>query len=274
MILVSQVRMCGVLLTLLGPLGGCAAPAFRTKQIPATVNWTFDHGAPVRGDVTGKQLALVFTGGHYGEGTASILDTLRQHAAPAGFFLTGDYLAQPEYRALVPRMLREGHYVGPHSHAHLLYCAWEDRAKTLVEAADFRADLCRNIADLRACGALPAGEPIFFIPPYEWYNSDQVRWAKDAGIILFNFTPGSGSNRDWIPEDHPRFVTSAQILADILAYEHRDPHGLNGFLLLLHLGSQRADKLHPQLDPLLVELKQRGYEFVRVDRLLSAADGG
>ncbi len=55
---------------------------------------------------------------------------------------------------------------------------------------------------------------------------------------------------------------------NILAYEQKDPHGLNGFLLLLHLGSQRQDKMHVRLDPLLDQLAARGYSFVRVDEML------
>jgi hypothetical protein len=38
--------------------------------------------------------------------------------------------------------------------------------------------------------------------------------------------------------------------------------------LLLHLGSQRQDKMHRLLGPLIEQLKQRGYSFARVDELL------
>ena len=64
------------------------------------------------------------------------------------------------------------------------------------------------------------------------------------------------------------FVPSAKLIDDVLAFEQRDPHGLNGFLLLLHLGSQRNDKVHPHIGRLLDELTKRGYAFVRVDEML------
>ena len=92
--------------------------------------------------------------------------------------------------------------------------------------------------------------------------------SRPMGVLLFNFTPGSGSNRDWAPEDHKSFAPSTKVKDDILAYEQKDPHGLSGFLLLLHLGSQRKDKMHVQLAPLLDELTKRGYAFVRVDQML------
>ena len=68
--------------------------------------------------------------------------------------------------------------------------------------------------------------------------------------------------------DNLKQFPSEKIIADILAYEQKDPHGLNGFLLLLHVGSQRRDKTFLLLDDLLTELKNRGYALRRVDALL------
>jgi peptidoglycan/xylan/chitin deacetylase (PgdA/CDA1 family) len=87
------------------------------------------------------------------------------------------------------------------------------------------------------------------------------------GVTLFNFSPGSGSNRDYIPESDERFASSRAILA----YEQNDPHGLNGFLLLLHLGANRKDKLFLLLEELVTRVRDRGYSFVRVDEMLRAA---
>jgi len=232
--------------------------------------WSFAEGAPVRGDTSKKQIALIFTGGDYGEGTGHILDTLKQRNIRGSFFVTGDYIRKPEFQPHLHRMVKDGHYLGPHSDKHPLYAPWEDRKKTLLTEADFRADLEKNIADLRAYGALvDASQPVYFIPPYEWYNEDQTRWSRAMGLLLFNFTPGSGSNRDWAPEGHKSFAPSQKIVDDVLAYERdKDPHGLNGFLLLLHLGSQRQDKMHVLIGPLVDKLAKRGYAFVRVDEML------
>jgi endoglucanase len=252
-----------VLATLLAVIFGGAVPASQPQS------WTFDHGGVIRGDTSKKQLALIFTGGDFGEGTEHILDVLRDQQIHASFFVTGDFLRKPGYAALITRAIKEGHYVGPHSDRHPLYCPWEDREKTLVSEEDFRADLQKNIDDLRALGALQdKPKPIYFIPPYEWFNADQVSWSRKMNVLLFNFTPGSGSNRDWAPEVHKSFVPSQQIMDDILAYEQKDPHGLNGFMLLLHVGSERKDKTFVMLEKLLVELKKRGYWFVRIDELL------
>lgn len=230
--------------------------------------FTYDQGGITRGDVSKKQIALVFTGGDFGEGAEHILDVLKQEKISASLFVTGDFLKKPEHVASLKRAVAEGHYLGPHSDKHLLYCAWENRKKTLVTEAEFRADLEKNIADLKALGAQ---EPVFFIPPYEYFNGDQVKWSQALGVTLFNFTPGSGSNRDYMPESEKKFTPSVEILKGILAYEQKDPRGLNGFLLLLHLGANRKDKMFLQLEPLVKELKARGYSFVRVDEMLKAS---
>ncbi len=249
-------------------VGGCAL-----RQDPPVLPdlshkpWTFTQGAPVRGDTSKKQLALIFTGGDFGEGAGHVLDTLAANQIKSSFFFTGDYLRKPQHQDSLKRIVKEGHYLGPHSDAHALYAPWEDRGKTLVTEEFFKTDLRKNIQDIRSYGALK--DPlVYFIPPYEWYNRDQTNWSREVGVLLFNFTPGSGSNRDWAPEGHKSFVPSTKIIDDILAYERKDPHGLNGFLLLLHVGSQRQDKTFQLLDGLVKELRKRGYGFVRVDDLL------
>jgi peptidoglycan/xylan/chitin deacetylase (PgdA/CDA1 family) len=226
------------------------------------------YGALIRGDTTSKKLALIFTGDQFGESAEPILDELKARKVKGSFFLTGNFLRNAQLKRAVRRMVAEGHYVGPHSDSHSLYCDWDAREKSLVTEAFFTADLKKNLALLRAAGALQPGTPAYFVPPYEWYNRDHVAWSRKAGLELVNFTPGSGSNRDFMREDHPKFVSSCQIRDDVLNYERQDPHGLNGFLLLLHLGSARKDPFHMEFGALCDELARRGYEFVRVDELL------
>ncbi|MCA9235956.1 MAG: glycoside hydrolase family 9 protein, partial [Planctomycetales bacterium] len=226
------------------------------------------QGAIIRGDASRKQLALVLTGDAHANSAGAILDTLKERALPAGFFLTGNFIRNPQFRPAIARMLAEGHYVGPHSDAHPLYCDWTDRDRSLLTREQFAADLQANLAALDAVGALAPRERPLLIPPYEWYNREQVAWCEELGVTLINFTPGSGANRDYAPEGDRAFVPSDQLREDILAYEQTAAHGLNGFILLLHVGAERQDLFHPQLGPLCDELQRRGYEFVRIDRLL------
>jgi peptidoglycan/xylan/chitin deacetylase (PgdA/CDA1 family) len=68
------------------------------------------------------------------------------------------------------------------------------------------------------------------------------------------------------------YLSSEEIYRRILAYEKKDPKGLNGFILLVHIGTapERTDKLYLRLENLIDELSRRGYAFVRIDTLLSA----
>lgn len=247
-------------------------PALSWQSGPTEVNlrFTLDDGAIVRGDLQQKQIALIFTGGDFGEGTEPILNTLEKLQIKAGLFVAGGFLRDAQRRHLIERAVGDGHYVGPHSDQHPLYCPWDDREKSLISEAEFKKDLGKNIADLKALGALNS-EPVYFIPPYEWFNTEQVQWAKEMGVVMFNFSPGSGSNRDYMPVSDPKFVSSETILQDILSYEKKDPHGLNGYILLLHLGADRKDKMFLLVEPLVKELRGRGYAFVRIDALLNAA---
>src|SRR5688572_33239701 len=109
-----------LLMTLAGGL------QLRAEQRP---QWTYVEGGVTRGDTSKKQLALVFTGGDFGEGTGHVLDTLAAANVKASFFFTGDYLRKPQHQDYLARIVDEGHYLGPHSDAHPLYCPWEDRSK-------------------------------------------------------------------------------------------------------------------------------------------------
>src|SRR5437667_11511713 len=82
--------------------------------------WSFDHDGVVRGDTSKKQLALIFSGGDFGEGTGHILDVLNKQQIKASIFVTGDFLRKPEYAPLLKRAIAEGHYLGPHSDRHPL----------------------------------------------------------------------------------------------------------------------------------------------------------
>jgi peptidoglycan/xylan/chitin deacetylase (PgdA/CDA1 family) len=226
-------------------------------------------GGIVRGSTETRQLALVFTGHEFAEGATTILDELARRRVKASFFLTGTFLRDRNKGPLVVRMVREGHYVGPHSDAHLLYAPWTGPKVTLVSRETFTADVERNLDALRPFG-VSRSDARFFLPSYEWYTEEIAAWARAAGLTLVCHTPGTRSNADYTEEGTPQFVPSDAIVESILRREREDPHGLNGFLLLLHVGAGpgRTDKFHRRLGELVDALAGRGYTFARVDVLL------
>jgi peptidoglycan/xylan/chitin deacetylase (PgdA/CDA1 family) len=248
-----------IVAALLGRAGAGQAPSVERVE-----------GGIVRGPVDGRRIALVFTGHEFAEGAGTILDALAKRSARASFFLTGAFLRDPAKAGTVRRMIADGHYVGPHSDAHLLYCPWTGPKVTLVSRDEFTRDLQRNVDALERHGV--AREAVtFFLPPYEWYNAEIAEWTRALGMTLVNYTPGTRSNADYTEEGTRQFVSSEVIFQSIVRREREDPHGLNGFLLLLHVGAGpgRTDKFHARFDELLEVLAARGYAFVRVDELLA-----
>ena len=231
--------------------------------------FTCDEGAIVRGATSARRLALVLTGGSFGDGGEAIRRALGEAEVKAGFFFTGDFYRTPEFAAVIRGLAADGHYLGPHSDRHLLYCDWNDRTKTLVGREAFREDLEANFREMERFGvARQKGH--LFIPPYEWYNREIAGWSRELGLRLFNFTPGTSSNADYTTPDMPGYLDSNTIYGRILDYEQKDPAGLNGFILLVHIGTDpaRTDKFYLLLPDLIRELKKRGYSFVRIDDLL------
>jgi endoglucanase len=225
------------------------------------------EGAIMRGPQESRRLALVFTGHEFAEGGATILDELKKRGARASFFLTGDFLVNPRFQPLVRRIVDEGHYLGPHSDKHLLYCEWNPGKKTLVSKKTFTTDLRANLEKIARLGV---DRPRYFLPPFEHFNADIATWSGELGLQLVNYTPGTRSNADYMEDGAPHFVSSRAIFESIVQRERADPHGLNGFLLLLHIGTGpgRTDKFHARFGELLDALAGKGYQFVRVDQLL------
>lgn len=228
-----------------------------------------DHDGIIRADTSLRRMSLIFTGGSFADGGEHIRRVLRDEDVKAGFFFTGDFYRTPEFDGIIRGLAADGHYLGAHSDKHLLYCPWEDRDKTLVSREEFRADIEANLRELERFGVGPT-EARFFIPPYEWYNRDIAAWARELDLVLFNFTPGTSSNADYTTPSMPEYLSSQTIYDRILDYEKKDPHGLNGFILLIHIGTdpERIDKFYLRLDDLVRELRSRGYDLVRIDELL------
>jgi endoglucanase len=240
----------------------------------ADLNFTVDEsGAIVRGDTNIKDIALVFTGDEFGDGGEVISKTLKDHKIKASFFLTGNFYRKMEYATLISKLKADGNYLGSHSDRHLLYCDWSKRDSLLVGKSEFMDDLQNSFTELKKFG-ISKEDVRFFLPPYEWYNDSIASWTGQAGLILVNFSPGTRSNADYTyPGMGKSYVDSKTIFESILNFERRSASGLNGFILLIHIGTDpgRTDKFYYMLPELIVELEERGYRFVRIDELLSVA---
>ena len=231
---------------------------------------TFDRGCVVRGPRDRKLIALEFTGGHFADGGTTILAELKARNIKASFFFIGDFYREPAFKPLIERIRDEGHYLGPHSDRHLLYATWETPPRLLVSRKEFDDDLAANMAEIERFG-VPADRARYFIPPYEHFTPEISEWTRLRGMHLVNYTSGTRSHADYMEDDDKNYISSADMVKSVLAREESDPDGLNGFLLLMHIGAgprRTRDHLYNHLGAMLDELVRRGYGFARIDEMI------
>lgn len=237
---------------------------YQTGEDTIHNNFISDNGGIIRTDTTKKFIHLIFSGHEFADGAEMIIQTLESHNVKAGFFLTGDFIRT--YPDLVKRLDIEQHYIGPHSDKHLLYNDWTNRDSLLISRKDFLIDLKNNYLALESTG-IKKEDASLFLPPYEWYNDSISVWAREYGVQIINFTPGTTSNADYtIPSMGKQYRSSKEIFNNILKFE--EERSLNGVILLIHIGThpERTDKFYYKLDELITQLKAKGYIFQLIER--------
>jgi peptidoglycan/xylan/chitin deacetylase (PgdA/CDA1 family) len=250
--------------------------AAKESQAERWKNYTYDHGGIIRGDSTKKEIALVFTGDEFADGGKFISKTLVAENVRASFFLTGKFYNKSSNEKLINELAKE-HFLGNHSDKHLLYCDWNNRDSSLVDRTIFIADLLppyEKIRKLEGKQKLPGVNRAsiqYFLPPYEWYNDSISLWCEQQGIQLINYTPGTLSTADYTMPSDKNYRSSEEIYNSIIKYEQTHPSGLNGFVLLMHIGTdpKRTDKFYKRLPQLIEYLKREGYSFKTVDQMIS-----
>ena len=193
------------------------------------------------GDGTEKVIYLTFDAGYENGYTASILDALKAHGAPACFFIVGNYLeTAPD---LVRRMVNEGHIVGNHTYHHY------DMSKLSDEAA-----FSRELTSLEDLYREVTGEQMqkYYRPPQGIYSEKNLEMAQKLGYRTVFW---SLAYVDWYQDDQP---TDEQAFAKLLPRIHP------GAVVLLHSTSQTNARI---LDTLLTKWEEMGYTFSTLDEL-------
>ena len=221
----------------------------------------YSHGAIIRGDTTKIEIALVFTGDEFGDGSGFIIKFLKDNRIEASFFLTGNFYRNPGFTRIIKQLKENGNYLGSHSDKHLLYCDWTRRDSLLVTREEFTRDLENSYSEIDKFG-IKKSDARYFLPPYEWYNDTISAWTRQKGLEIVNFTPGTLSNADYTyPEMGKTYVDSRSVYNSIVKFEEGSVSGLNGFILLVHIGTdpRRRDKFYFLLPELTSRLKRKGF---------------
>lgn len=220
-------------------------------------------GVIVKRNGVGKTVYLIFSADFLFEGADTILKVLDKHNIKGSFFLTGNSLRMEEHHDKIRRIITDGHYVGGHSDRHILYADWDKQRTNLVSDDSLKRDISANYEELQRFGITKYEAP-YFLPPYEWYNVQNVNAIKDMGIVPVNFTPGTVTFDDYTTPGMTNYRSSQELIEMLMKYEEKNT--LNGGIILIHPGTSplRTDKLYHRLDNIIDTLELKGYHFDRL----------
>lgn len=226
-----------------------------------------------------KTVSLTFDGSSLANITGTILDTLASRNAPATMFLTGEFIRK--FPDITRRIVAAGFECGNHTarHPHLTAYGID---RTSVTLSSVNETLLRSELG-RADDLFFAATGRHFVPlwraPYGEYNTELCRWAYGAGYLHIGWRQGKTwreglDSNDWIPDaGTDGFHTPAEFLDKVISLSRRQPDGINGGILLFHLGTERKnsqDQVHLVLGTLIDTLRSEGYRIVPVSEMVAS----
>lgn len=240
-----------------------------------------DFGLPYlfnNGSQEKKLISLTFDGGSHASASSAILDTLASRRVRATMFLTGQFIRT--YPTVTRAIIAAGHECGNHTygHPHLTTYAANHMQSTLItmHASLLREHLIRaEELFLKTTGSTFA--PIWRAP-YGEVNNQIARWAQQAGYLHIGWKQGRTwrtglDSNDWIPDPAtPGYHTPQEVLTKILHLADKQPNGINGGIILMHLGTERtapSEQVHTILGTLIDALTKRGYRFVPITEMIA-----
>lgn len=224
-----------------------------------------------QGDPQQKTIAFTFDGGSDDAHTREILQTLREQNVRCTLFLTGKFMER--HPDLVKQMLRDGHEIGNHtySHPHLTTYADNRRQETRPEVT-FRF-LKRQLTRTDSIFHRITGEHLkpYWRAPYGEFNPQILTWAAQIGYLHIHWTRGFDTY-DWVTDASSRlYRTPQQIFSNIMNQEKQRRTGLNGIIVLMHLGSHRNNNHIFEILPELIRaVRKKGYSIGTISELLAS----
>jgi peptidoglycan/xylan/chitin deacetylase (PgdA/CDA1 family) len=214
-----------------------------------------------------KEVALTFDGGSSNKGTHEILDILRDNGLKCTMFLTGQFIEN--YPDLVHQIILDGHEIANHSfsHPHLTNIEINGRNSTREKVSRNYFQNQLNVTDSLFYKRFKKRLKPYWRAPYGEINREILFWAAELGYRHIGWSYHCDS-WDWVADKNSELYRSAdQIKNHFLSIEEKS--GLNGKILLMHLGSERNDDFpYLTLADLITELRRRGYTFLQVSQLL------
>ncbi len=254
------------------PISTYEAALKPAKLTPLSLPYTVNNGSS-----SVKMVAITFDGGSYANAAGEIMDTLASRNVKSTFFVTGNFIRK--YPEVLKRAAQEGHELGNHMMSHPRLTSY---AQTKMQVTLPDVTLQTVIRELsKAEELLFSSTGLRFAPlwraPYGEFNYEICNWAQQAGYLHIGWRQGRSwaenlDSNDWIPDEHtPGYKTPQQFMEKVLNQAQNSTQGLNGGIILMHLGTERKDRsqqVHLYLGQLIDSLRSTGYEVVTVSRML------
>jgi peptidoglycan/xylan/chitin deacetylase (PgdA/CDA1 family) len=191
--------------------------------------------------------------------------------------MTGEFIrAFPD---MVRRIAAEGHEMGNHTFTHPHLTTWAQDNTQTTRPGMTGPLLCQELTRTDSVYAFLTGNHLSRIwrAPFGEKNRAICAWARDCGYVHIGWRQGKSwrqglDSNDWIPdEDTPGFHTPEEVLKKIIDLARTPPSGINGGIVLMHLGTVRKDptaQVYRILGKLIDELQGLGYGFVTIPEML------
>jgi peptidoglycan/xylan/chitin deacetylase (PgdA/CDA1 family) len=177
-------------------------------------------------------------------------------------------------------MLGDGHEIGNHMDSHPHLTSYAENGRHATRAGLTREAVITELQRAEASFGAVTGRAMvpYWRAPYGEHNAEIRAWAAEAGYRHVGWTRGAGTaedldTRDWVADRSSRlYRTREEVASRLLGFGQKTSEGLNGGIVLMHLGSLRmADRPHEELPHVLQALQTQGYRLVTVSTLLEHA---
>jgi peptidoglycan/xylan/chitin deacetylase (PgdA/CDA1 family) len=186
-------------------------------------------------------VALTFDDGPDVRSTPQLLDLLQAEKIEVAFFCVGERVAANT--ELAARIVREGHLLQNHSYAHSHFT-------NFFSIVRLRTELLQTQTVIQEATGIT---PQFFRPPMGLSNPRIFRAARELDLKVIG----------WSARGLDTQISDPQRIVACIA-RRLEP----GAIILLHDGNIPAERLVLTIKLLLATLRERGYQTVRLDKML------
>jgi peptidoglycan/xylan/chitin deacetylase (PgdA/CDA1 family) len=219
-----------------------------------------------RGPRDRREVLVSFDAGSSDRGAREILNALRERRIRTTIFLTGEFIRR--YPDIVRRVADDGHEVGNHTDTHPHLTTYAENGRQATRGGVDRAFLQRELTRTAQAYGRTTGRTMAPIwrAPFGEQNEEIRRWAAQSGYWHVGWTGGRAGldGLDWVSDPRSKsYRTSDRLIASLVERAE------NGGIVLLHLGSDRADPVASRIPLLFDGLAARGFRFVRASEFLA-----